>query len=86
MTNELDSKQLMSIVFDDEGKNLYPECYLMNGSQVLVTVKLFSFSYNGSSSFCYGYESPESDVRKHWIIYSIFLENNKLFATSYRRV
>jgi len=85
MTNKLSFEQLNSIIFDDEGNNLYPECYLMNGSQVLVTVKLFAFACTEIDA-CYGYESPEGDIRKHWIVYNVFLENNKLFATSYRRV
>lgn len=82
---ELSSEQLYSILFDDEGNNLYPECHLMNGSQVLVTVELFAFAYT-NSNVCYGYELAEDGVRMHWIVHDIILENNKLFATSYRRV
>jgi hypothetical protein len=85
MTNKLSFEQLNSIVFDKNGEQLYPECHLMNGSQVLVTVKLFSFAYT-NSNVCYAYELPEDDIRMHWIVQDIFLENNKLFATSYRRV
>lgn len=85
MPIKLTMDQLQSLVFDDEGNNLYPECHLMNGSQVLATVKLFAFACK-SSNVCYAYELAEGDIRMHWIVHDIILENNKLFATSYRRV
>lgn len=81
---KLTGKQLESIVFDDNGKCLYPTCYLMNGSQVAHTVQLFSG--NEKDGFCYGFEVPEQEVRQHWMVYDILLENNKLFALSYTRV
>jgi hypothetical protein len=82
MSIKLSLKQLLSIVFDDEGNNLYPECYLMNGSQVLETVKLFSVNFD----VCYGFKIPEEETRQHWMVFDIHAENNKLFATSYQRM
>lgn len=82
MPIKLSPEQLFSIVFDYEGNKLYPECYLMNGSQLLETVKLFSVL----NHVCYGFKIPEEETRGHWIVHEIFLENNKLFSTSYQRV
>jgi hypothetical protein len=79
---ELSPEQLYSVIYDDDRNVLYPECYLMNGSQVLATVKLFGTSCGVS----YGFEEPESDTRKHWIVYNIVMENNKLFSDSYQRI
>jgi hypothetical protein len=82
MSIKLSLKQLLSIVFDDEGNNLYPECYLMNGSQVAYTVRLFS----GRGNVWYGYTTPEAEFRENWLVTDITLENGKLFANSYQRV
>lgn len=79
---ELTRAQLYSIVFDDHAKNLYPPCYLMNGSQVAHTVHLFSDAPDG----WFGFTVPEGEFREHWLITGITLENGKLFATSYCRV
>jgi hypothetical protein len=84
MPIKLSPKQLLSIVFDDEGNNLYPECYLMNGSQVLETVKLFATIKN--ELVCYGFKTPEEETRQHWVVFDIHVENNKLFATDYQRM
>jgi hypothetical protein len=82
MSIKLSLKQLLSIVFDDEGNNLYPECHLMNGSQVAYTVRLFS----GRGNVWYGYTTPEAEFRENWLVTDITLENGKLFANSYQRV
>lgn len=78
----LTGEQLDSIVFTDNGRNLYPECHLMNGSQVAYTVRLFS----GRGNVWYGYTTPEGEFRENWLITDITLENGKLFANSYQRV
>lgn len=77
----LTGEQLDSIVHDDDNHPLYPECHLMNGSQVAHTVRLFS----GRGNVWYGYTTPEAEFREKWLITDITLENGKLFATSYHR-
>ena len=79
---KLTSEQLESIIRDDDNHPLYPTCYLMNGSQVAYTVRLFS----GKGNSWYGFTAPMGQSRENWLITGITLENGKLFATSYCRI